>query len=158
LIIKPVVAGPAFDQFRVLFAEYAAMPHNLGRAKDPDGEFTRLPEPYVAPEGLMLLATLADAPVGCVVLVGLEPPHICEMKRLYVRDAGRGQGVGKALVEEVMRGAVDLGYLTMRLDTAPELNVARTMYASMGFREIASYHDRYDDAICFEIALNPPAS
>ena len=59
----------------------------------------------------------------------------------------------RARLDEVMETARSLGYTTMRLDTAPELDVARAMYAAMGFREIEPYHDRYDDPICFEIDL-----
>ncbi|MGY8777183.1 MAG: hypothetical protein ACKVIN_03575, partial [Longimicrobiales bacterium] len=54
----------------------------LGVRKTRRASYTRLPEPYVALEGLMLLATLAEASVERVVLSRLEPPNICEMKCL----------------------------------------------------------------------------
>jgi hypothetical protein len=41
LIIERVDAGPAFDQFRVLFTECAVISHNRGCSKDPEGEFYR---------------------------------------------------------------------------------------------------------------------
>ena len=57
-----------------------------------------------------------------------------------------------------MRAASDLGYVTLRLGTAPELHVARSMRASMGFRTIASCHECCADTICFEIDRAPPGS
>ena len=155
LQIRRVGRGPGLEPLKVLFAEYTAMPHNVGRSGDTDAEFAALPAPYEEPTGAILMATLDGRPMGCVVLAGLEPPDVCEMKRLYVRDDARGLGIGRALVDEVMAVARALGYATMRLDTAPELAVARAMYASMGFREIPPYHDRYADPICFEIGLGP---
>ena len=38
LTIERVDAGPAFDQFLVLLTQYGAMPHDVGRSKDPEGE------------------------------------------------------------------------------------------------------------------------
>jgi GNAT superfamily N-acetyltransferase len=150
LFIERVGRGPKLEHLRILFAEYTAMPHNVGRSGDTDTEFTGLPAPYEEPAGTILMAELGNEPVGCVVLAALDPPDVCEMKRLYVRAEARGHGVGRALVDEVMAVARSLGYGVMRLDTAPELAVARSMYAAMGFREIPPYHDRYADPICFE--------
>lgn len=138
------------EPFRTLFREYSDLPHNVGRTADPEGEFARLPEPYVPPKGTMLMATLDGEPVGCVVLAALEPPRICEMKRLYVRDEARGHGIGRLLVEAVMERGRELGYDTMRFDTAPELDAAIALYHSMGFERIPMYHERYPDAVCFE--------
>lgn len=153
--VELVEAGLRMDSFRVLFREYSDMPHNVGRSIDPDGEFARLPEPYVAPGGAILMATLDREPVGCVVLAALEPPEICEMKRLYVRDGARGHGIGRLLVQRLMQRARELGYQMLRFDTAPELDAAIALYASMGFKRIPMYHERYADAICFEGTLVP---
>lgn len=153
LAIDVVVPGPGYDDFVTLFAEYSFLPHNEGRSKDPEGEIAGLPGRYGAPHGGCLLARVGEEPVGCVVLAPLDPPAVCEMKRLYVREAARGYGAGRALVDAVMEEARRLGYSLMRLDTAPELLTAQALYDGMGFRRIAPYHDRYGDAICFEIEL-----
>jgi ribosomal protein S18 acetylase RimI-like enzyme len=62
------------------------------------------------------------------------------MKRLYVRPAARGLGVGRALAEQVMAEArAAAGYASMRLDTVPAMREAQGLYTALGFREIGAY-------------------
>jgi putative acetyltransferase len=76
---------------------------------------------------------------GCVALRKLEG-NICEMKRLYVRPAYRGKGLGRILVERVIAEARGIGYERMRLDTiASSMQDAVELYRRMGFKEIAPY-------------------
>jgi GNAT superfamily N-acetyltransferase len=57
-------------------------------------------------------------PVGCVA-IRLLAGETCEMKRLYLRDAARGQRAGRALIAAVIAAASTAGYTRMRLDTLP---------------------------------------
>lgn len=108
-------------------------------------EFASLPGPYAPPTGCLLLARSATTGtvLGCVALRPLRSVShtCCEMKRLYVLPAGRGAGVGKALVREVVEVARGLGYRTMRLDTLPRMQAAITMYEAVGFRRCEKYYD-----------------
>jgi ribosomal protein S18 acetylase RimI-like enzyme len=61
------------------------------------------------------------------------------MKRLYTRPQFRGLGIGRALCEVVIDRARQVGYERMRLDTLPSMNMARSMYVSLGFKEIDPY-------------------
>ena len=104
-----------------------------------DKEFAELPGDYAPPEGRLLLAQCDDVAAGCVALHKLEP-QICEMKRLYLRPAHRGKGLGRTLCERVLSEARQIGYRHLRLDTVePSMKDAVALYRRMGFREIAPY-------------------
>ena len=62
------------------------------------------------------------------------------MKRLYVRPAYRGKGLGQMLVERVIAEARAIGYERMRLDTvASSMQDAVALYRRRGFYEIEPY-------------------
>ena len=63
------------------------------------------------------------------------------MKRLYCVPTSRGLGVGRLLVEEVIREAERLGYEEMRLDTLPQMDGARKLYREWGFVECERYYE-----------------
>jgi ribosomal protein S18 acetylase RimI-like enzyme len=101
-------------------------------------ELARLPGSYAPPSGRLLLATLGGETVGCVALHAVDAAR-CEMKRLYVRPAARGLGVGRALVLRVLDEARAIGYSQIVLDTLPTMADAQRLYQQLGFHEIADY-------------------
>ena len=127
------------EQTRALFLEYA---DSLGFSlcfQGFDEELKSLPGDYAAPSGRLLLAQYEKQAAGCVALRKLEV-NTCEMKRLYVRPAYRGKGLGRILVERVIAEARAIGYERMRLDTiASSMKDAVELYRKMGFKEIAPY-------------------
>lgn len=64
---------------------------------------------------------------------------VCEMKRVYVRDAAKGQGLGRALVERLIADGRSFGYRTMFIDTSPTLEIAIGLYQRLGFAPIPAY-------------------
>jgi GNAT superfamily N-acetyltransferase len=84
----------------------------------------------------MLLARCGGAIVGCVALRQIGD-GLCEMKRLFVRPALQGQGIGKTLAQAIIEEARRIGYKRMRLDTV--LEPAKSLYRSLGFQEIPPY-------------------
>ena len=72
---------------------------------------------------------------------------ICEMKRLFVQPALRGQGIGKALAQAIIEEARRIGYKRMRLDTVIE--PAKSLYKSLGFREIPPYQQVPVEGVVF---------
>ena len=67
-----------------------------------------------------------------------------EIKRMFVRDAARGRGHGRRLLEALEAAAADLGYRRVRLDTALSMTTALALYRSAGYRDIDDYNgNRY---------------
>lgn len=102
-------------------------------------EIATLPGAYQAPGGALFLALRGDDAIGCVALRALEAPDVAELKRLYVRPAGRGLALGRRLSETAIARATELGYARLRLDTLPSMEAAQALYAALGFREITPY-------------------
>jgi len=137
--IKQAQAAAEIAAARMLFEEYAGgIGINLD-FQDFATELATLPGAYVPPSGALLLAVEGETPVGCVAMRPLARPAICEMKRLYVRPAGRGRGYGEALVHAIIASARAAGYERMRLDTLPTMAHAQTLYRRLGFQEIPAY-------------------
>jgi len=126
------------DAVRELIEEYV---HSLGidlGFQEIERELDDLAAMYGPPGGRILLALADGAAAGCVALRPFEHGS-CEMKRLYVRPAFRGTGLGKRLAFAVIDTARELGYERMRIDTLLQMGAARKLYASLGFREIEPY-------------------
>ena len=138
-------------EVRRLFREFVAWHHdrqqrNAGLVTSyfDDGEWQAeldtLPGAYAGIEGgALLLARDHGRTLGCVALRQLGDDS-CEMKRMYVDDAGRGRGVGRVLGEAVVERARDLEYDAMYLDTSVEQHEAIGLYRSLGFEECEPYH------------------
>ena len=94
--------------------------------------------PYAPPAGQLYLVTEGNQALGCAALRPLDH-GIVELKRLYIRPAARGRGVGTRLMEQAMTDASTYGYQAIRLDSLRRLEGARRLYVRFGFHEIAPY-------------------
>src|SRR2546426_5211128 len=116
--IGPAQTPEQLTHVRALFREYASsLGIDLG-FQDFEREVADLPGGYAPPRGCLLLGVEGNETVGCVGVRPLEPT-ICEMKRLFVREGGRGRGLGRALAVAAVEFGRSAGYSAMRLDTLP---------------------------------------
>jgi putative acetyltransferase len=128
---------------REIFREYAAEIGIDLCFQSFDAELAGLPGEYAAPSGTLLLALQDGALVGCCALRALhnaDEANACEMKRLYVRKALRGFGLGRRLAEAALDAARRIGYKRVLLDTLDDMETARALYAGLGFKEIPPYY------------------
>lgn len=125
------------DEFATLIGEYFAW---LGRDlayQNVDDELATPLGVYGKPRGAMLIAECGAVAGG----VGVRPIDTTtgEIKRLWVRDAHRGEGVGRTLIEAACDAAVQIGYDRLVLDTTADLAAANHLYETMGFERIEPY-------------------
>lgn len=64
----------------------------------------------------------------------------CEIKKMYVVPAARGQGIARILLHQLERAALELGYDIARLDTGPKQLHARALYADEGYQAIKDFN------------------
>lgn len=154
ITIVPADNPVRIEAVRKLFQEYAeSLSFNLC-FQSFEEELAGLPGEYAPWSGMLLLALVNDEPAGCVALHRFDTKaaseddeilaelDVCEMKRLYVRPQFRGIGLGRELVDAILKCASAIGYLRMRLDTVPsEMATAVEVYRRLGFVEIAPYRE-----------------
>lgn len=130
------------ETIRVLFREYQ-------RSLDIDlcfqgfeAELAGLPGDYAPPRGRLWLAERGDREggeaLGCIAMRAFDGER-AEMKRLYVRPAARGLGLGRRLAEALIDEARRLGYRAVCLDTLPSMATAQALYEELGFVDIEPY-------------------
>ena len=125
------------DSAHALLAEYFA-----GREESTANYVTTFPDParFVAPDGVFLVVEHNGVDVGCGGIRRLSP-DVFEIKHVYLQPRTRGQGLGRALLEELERRALLLGASTVVLDTNESQVAAAQLYRSTGYEEIEPYND-----------------
>jgi GNAT superfamily N-acetyltransferase len=93
---------------------------------------------FLPPGGRLLLAYADSAAAGCAC-VRANNDRIAELKRMYVHPSHRRKGIGRALVDAVIKEVRLAGYSTLRLDSAGFMTDAHALYRSFGFQDIAPY-------------------
>ena len=153
--IVPAHTPDQIEEARQLFKEYAAWLEIDLCFQNFDVELAGLPGDYAPPRGRLLLAVDGDQIAGCIALRKMAD-GICEMKRLFVRAAFRGKGLGRELADNIIRNATKIGYERMRLDTLPgRMDKAIALYRELGFKEIAPYYNNpVPDAMFMELVLS----
>src|SRR5262249_41361155 len=94
-----------------------------------------------------LLAVKAGKVVGCGTLVR-DPhswsPHVGEIRNVVSTDV-RGQGVGRALTQEIFALALDAGLEKLVAQMTVDQTGAIAIFEGLGFRAEALLHDQVQD-------------
>lgn len=135
--IRPVENEESLASVRMLLKEYWDFFGFTPCFQNFGDELAGLPGAYAPPDGRLALATIDGQPAGCAALRRVDDLR-AEAKRLYVRPAFRGQGLGRALVGWVMHEARVQGYHEMIGDTMSVMRDALALYDRMGFELVGT--------------------
>jgi len=125
-----------------------------------DKEMEGLPAMYNEQDGGLFIAYVDGTAVGVAGLRRFSAKD-GEVKRMFVKEQGRGLGVGKLLLTKCIEVARELQYDTIKLDTADFMTAAIHLYTRQGFVEIPAYrfnpheHARYFE---FRLAAKTPSA
>jgi len=98
-------------------------------------------------EGVAFFVIRCDgSAAGCggIQLFGSE---YGELKRMYVRPAYRGRGLGKLMLEHLAAYARQHGVGCLRLETGIHQHEAIGLYEQMGFQRIGPFPPYHDDPL-----------
>lgn len=107
---------------------------------DPTLSISASDEEMTPPHGLLLVATLQDAPIGCGALKLHHDSGIAEVKRMWTSLEVRGLGLGRRILDYLVDEARAEGMRTLRLETNRCLAEARRLYETAGFVEVAAFN------------------
>lgn len=142
-VLRRPVDAAEMAETQAIFREYAASLDVDLCFQNFEAELAGLPGEYAAPRGHLLLAWSGATLAGCGALRpldGSDYANACEMKRLFVRPAARGLGLGRVIAEALLDEARRAGYSHILLDTLDDMEAARELYTSLGFEEIPPYY------------------
>jgi putative acetyltransferase len=153
--LRPATSRADWDLAGTLFREYERAVGACCCFEGFEAELAELDRRYAAPEGRLLLAfTDGGEPAGCGGFRRVGE-GVAEGRRLYVRAAHRGAGLGRALVLALVDEARLAGCRAFRLETLPaRMAEAAALYARLGFREIPPWTARPPEGARYmELAL-----
>ena len=107
---------------------------------DPARSISADTDELTPPAGLLLVARLRGAPIGCGALK-LHGGAPAELKRMWVSPSVRGLGLGRRLLRELEDRADASGARAVRLETNRSLTEAIGLYRAAGYREVAAFND-----------------
>ena len=128
----------------------------IGDALDAEGldhDIAHWQEEYDGRMGVLLVVADAAGEVVGTAAVRLLEPGVGELKRMWLRPARQGRGLGRRLMDACLDEARRLGCRALRLDTQAKLGAAVHLYRAYGFSEVARYNDNHRADIWMERAL-----
>jgi putative acetyltransferase len=131
----PIELVPAItDDVRALIYELDA---GLAVAYPPEQLHGLTLRSLFEPHVKFFIARVDGDAIGCCGVAFFD--GFAEVKRMYVRERARGQGVAQALLAHVEDVTREAGVFILRLETGVRQPAAVRLYESAGFRPCASF-------------------
>jgi DNA-binding MarR family transcriptional regulator len=128
------------DAKHCLRAYFAELDRRSDTPFDPATGSTAEPHELRPPAGVLLVAYLRGAPIGCGALKHY-PDAPSDIKRMWVAEPARGLGIGRRLLAELEARAAAHGDRSVRLETNRALTEAIALYRSAGYVEVPPFND-----------------
>lgn len=117
--------------------------------KESDFDLSKIEKYYSQMNrSIFLLYIEKDKIIGTIALKKHDK-NIAELKRFYVVNEYRGQGVGKQLHSEILKYARVFKYKKIILDTTPNMLKAIGFYARAGYRKIGRRRGQNPEQVYF---------
>ncbi len=123
---------------------------------DPALSIAAEPGDLTPPAGVLLVARLRGAPVGCGALVLRRDEGAADIKRMWVAPEARGLGLGRRILDALEAWAEGAGAAAARLETNRALAEAIALYRRSGYREVRPFNDEHYADHWFEKRLGRP--
>jgi len=151
--IKSAKTTKEFKKAKALFDEYIEHLRIDHQFVETENGTDSIQKKYSKPEGLLLMIYHNNKPVGCGAIKKFSE-ETAELKRMYVKFEYQGLGLGKILLENLIRNAKEMGYKFILLDTLPAMASAIHLYEDFGFKETKRFNDNpSEDARFFKLSL-----
>jgi putative acetyltransferase len=104
----------------------------FGKGSPTDDELLALPDSYTSRGAAFWIARAGGELLGTCGVVPIEPP-VYELRKMYLRPAARGTGLGRRLLEVAVAWTSSVGGDTLVLDTVESMQRAIAFYEANGF-------------------------
>lgn len=140
-MVKIAVEDPKSPDARWCFEQYfAELGERFEAGFDPALSISAQAHELAPPKGLLLVARLREEPIGCGALKFHEDAP-AEIKRMWVAKEARGLGLGRRLLQELERAAMERGVKILHLETNQTLNEAIHLYRESGYKEVEGFNE-----------------
>jgi len=120
---------------KMVGAEYGAIGEGFGPS---DQEVRCMSQHYNdVSNSLYLVASIDNQLIGGSGIAAFQKSkETCELRKLFLLPASRGQGIGRELTQRCLEYAKSKHYTQCYLDTLSSMQSAITLYESFGFKHL----------------------
>ncbi len=118
----------------------------LNRLYPPQNNYLDPADELAKPHVRFVVASLNGQPIGCGAVKEM-PEGYGEIKRVFVRPAGRGRGVARRIMTELETHLIDNGIVEARLETGIHQPEALALYEALGYARTGRFGEYRDDPL-----------